>query len=662
MGRTTPSSRKTKSPAVRPVTGRPFSTTCTSTRTSAVPERNVGVSCAQPTAAATMNTSSGLMIHIIVGTAGHIDHGKTTLVRALTGIDTDRLEEEKRRGISIDLGFAHLTHGGVRFGFVDVPGHERFIKNMLAGAGGIDMVMLVIGADESIKPQTREHFEICRLLGVRHGLIAVTKADSVDPELVELVKLETADFVAGSFLEGAPIIAVSGVTGLGLPELREALAAIARKVESRSTDGPCRLPIDRSFTLHGFGTVVTGTLVAGTSKPEDEVELHPTGRRLRVRGVQVHGGLVPKAAAGQRTAINLAAIEAAEITRGMALTPPDLFTPTQVLHCAFHLLPSANPLKHRAPIHFHSGTAEVEAQVRMLRGTEPLAPGARGHLRLHLREPLLLLPADRFIARMFSPVITIGGGISCSTTHPISECANPLSWSGCRSWRTRPSRRLALFAAEDDACATLAALTARTGSAPAAILAAAPEAGLVPLKDRLVPRASIERGIMQLRAALAAFHKQNPLLPGMPRASAPLPAFLLEAALSAGKDLVAEGELLRLASHRLQLKAEEDEAATKMEALFRDGGLSVPALNEVLANSGLDANRSRNLLQLLLREGRLVRVSPELIFHREAIQRLRELLGSPQRERASPCRNSRNGPAYPGNMLSHCSNFSTESD
>ncbi|HEY3443515.1 MAG TPA: selenocysteine-specific translation elongation factor [Paludibaculum sp.] len=568
------------------------------------------------------------MINIIVGTAGHIDHGKTTLVRALTGIDTDRLEEEKRRGISIDLGFAHLTHGGVRFGFVDVPGHERFIKNMLAGAGGIDMVMLVIGADESIKPQTREHFEICRLLGVRHGLIALTKADTVDPELVELVKLEAADFVAGSFLEGAPMIAVSGVTGLGLPELREALAAIARKVQSRSADGPCRLPIDRSFTLHGFGTVVTGTLVAGALQPEDEVELHPTGRRLRVRGVQVHGGLVQKAAAGQRTAINLAAIEAAEITRGMTLTPPGLFAPTRVVDCAFDLLHSANPLKHRAPIHFHSGTAEVEAQVRMLRGTEPLAPGARGHLRLYLKEPLLLLPGDRFIARMFSPVITIGGGIVLDNA-PNLRMRKPAVLERLPLLENAPlARRLALFAAEDDTGATLAALTARTGNAPGAILAAAPEAGLVLLKDRLVPRASIERGVIQLREALAAFHKQNPLLPGMPRASVSLPAFLLEAALSACKDLVAEGELLRLASHRLQLKAEEDEAAMKMEALFRDGGLAVPALSEVLANSGLDANRSRNLLQLLLREGRLVRVSPELIFHREAIQRLRELLAA----------------------------------
>ena len=580
-----------------------------------------------------MNTSSGLMINIIVGTAGHIDHGKTTLVRALTGIDTDRLEEEKRRGISIDLGFAHLTHGGVRFGFVDVPGHERFIKNMLAGAGGIDMVMLVIGADESIKPQTREHFEICRLLGVRHGLIALTKADIVDPELVELVKLETADFVAGSFLEGAPVIAVSGVTGLGLPELRDALATIAATVEGRSASGPCRLPIDRSFTLHGFGTVVTGTLIAGVLKPEDEVELHPTGRRLRVRGVQVHGGLVPKAVAGQRTAINLAAIEATEITRGMTLTPPGLFAPTRVVDCAFDLLHSAIPLKHRAPIHFHSGTAEVEAQVRMLRGTEPLQPGARGYLRLYLKEPLLLLPGDRFIARMFSPVVTIGGGVVLDNA-PNLRLRKPAVLEQLPLLDNAPlARRLALFAAESEAGATIEILTARTGCAAGPILAAAPEAGLVLLKDRLVPRASIEGAIVQLRETLAAFHKQNPLLPGMPRASCSIPAFLLEAALAAGKDLVAEGELLRLASHRLQLKAEEDEATARMEALFRDGGLAVPALNEVLAQSGLDANRSRNLLQLLLREGRLVRVSPELIFHREAINRLRELLAVHKGER-----------------------------
>ncbi len=315
------------------------------------------------------------MKNIIVGTAGHIDHGKTTLVRALTGIHTDRFEEEKRRGISIDLGFAHLDHAGVRFGFVDVPGHERFVRNMLAGAGGIDAVILVIAADESIKPQTREHFDICRLLGVRHGLIALTKADAVDPDLLELARLETADFVAGSFLEGAPIIPVSGVTGLGLGHLRDALAALAARIPGRDPNGVFRLPIDRSFSLHGFGTVVTGTLLSGTVHVEEEVEVYPAARLLRVRGVQVHGGAVPSASAGQRTAVNLPGVEASDLRRGMVLAPPGLFLPTRAIDCRFDLLPSAPPLKHRAPIHFHAGTAVVHVVRRIAEDHVRQAPG-----------------------------------------------------------------------------------------------------------------------------------------------------------------------------------------------------------------------------------------------------------------------------------------------
>jgi selenocysteine-specific elongation factor len=257
------------------------------------------------------------MKNIIVGTAGHIDHGKTALVRALTGIDTDRLKEEKERGISIDLGFAHLECGELRLGFVDVPGHERFIKNMLAGAAGIDVVMFVIAADESLMPQTREHFEICRLLGLRSGVIALNKADLVDPELLDLVKLELAEFFTGTFLAGAPIVAVSAKTGAGLAELREALVECARMAPARSSEGPFRLAIDRSFTLRGFGTIVTGTLAAGRLRVEDEVEVLPTRRRLRARNLQVHGSSVSEATAGQRTAVNLAAVEASELNRGM---------------------------------------------------------------------------------------------------------------------------------------------------------------------------------------------------------------------------------------------------------------------------------------------------------------------------------------------------------
>ena len=263
------------------------------------------------------------MKNIIVGTAGHIDHGKTALVKALTGIDADRLEEEKRRGITIDIGFAHLALGPeLRLGFVDVPGHERFIKNMLAGVGGIDLVLFVVAADESIKPQTREHFDICRLLGIRGGVVALTKSDLVDPELLDLVRLEMEEFVAGSFLQGAPIVPVSSTTGAGLDALRQELARLARAAPAKNAAGHFRLPIDRAFSVKGFGTVITGTLMSGAVAREQEVEMHPTGRRLRVRGVQVYGKTAAEARAGERTALNLADIEPAEIARGMTLAEP----------------------------------------------------------------------------------------------------------------------------------------------------------------------------------------------------------------------------------------------------------------------------------------------------------------------------------------------------
>src|SRR5580658_8036583 len=293
------------------------------------------------------------MKSVIVGTAGHIDHGKTALVKALTGIDADRLEEEKRRGITIDIGFANLElpmPGGetLRLGFVDVPGHERFVKNMLAGVGGIDLVLLVIGSDESIMPQTREHFDICRLLGIRHGLVALTKSDLVEPDLVDLVRLEVEEFVAGSFLEGAPIVPVSAVTGAGMDDLREQLRLAAETVVEKSAAGHFRLPLDRAFTIRGFGTVATGTLISGAVRKEQEVELHPGRRRLRVRGVQVYGEPAEQALAGQRTALNLADIEPSELARGMVLAAPGLFRTARQVDCSLELLRSAKPMKQRA--------------------------------------------------------------------------------------------------------------------------------------------------------------------------------------------------------------------------------------------------------------------------------------------------------------------------
>src|ERR1700680_3725961 len=307
------------------------------------------------------------MKSVIIGTAGHIDHGKTALLKALTGIDADRLEEEKRRGITIDIGFAHLELAlpdgeTLRLGFVDVPGHERFVRNMLAGVGGIDLVLLMVAADESIKPQTREHFDICRLLAIRRGIVALTKSDLVSPDVAGLVRLEVEEFVRGSFLEGALVVEVSARTGAGLDSLKQALLRVAQEVPEKDPARYFRLPIDRAFAMKGFGTVVTGTLVEGAVKPEDEVELFPARRRVRVRGIHSGGRAVPQAVAGQRTALNLAGMELEKIQRGMALAAPGRFLPTRRLDARVQLLATARPMKSHSRVHFHQGTAEAVAE------------------------------------------------------------------------------------------------------------------------------------------------------------------------------------------------------------------------------------------------------------------------------------------------------------
>src|SRR5580700_9227234 len=411
------------------------------------------------------------MKSVIVGTAGHIDHGKTALVKALTGIDADRLEEEKRRGITIDIGFAHFElpapdGSRIRIGFVDVPGHERFVRNMLAGVGGIDLVLLVIAADESIKPQTREHFDILQLLGVRRGITVLTKSDTVDAETLEVVRLEVQEFLRGTFLDepkadnskadnrksldpagfdaaqswvkSKSIVAVSSRTGAGLEELKRALVAAAGEVTARDSGALVRLPIDRVFTMKGFGTVVTGTLVAGTIRPEDELEVFPTGRQVRVRGVQVHGQATDAALAGQRTALNLAGASTEDLARGMTLAPPETLRTTRVVDVKMRLLPSApRALRDGARLHFHSYTMETVGEVRLYESREvdptaldsevktpnavrmghpgaagraQLFPGAEGFAQVRLAEAALLLPGDRFILRQISPVVTIGGG------------------------------------------------------------------------------------------------------------------------------------------------------------------------------------------------------------------------------------------------------------
>ena len=560
------------------------------------------------------------MQHIVVGTAGHIDHGKTSLVRALTGIDTDRLEEEKRRGISIDLGFAHLDN----LEFIDVPGHERFIKNMLAGVAGIDLVLLVIAADESIKPQTREHFDICRLLGIRHGLIALTKSDLVDRDLLDLVQLEVADFVQGSFLEGAPMIPVSATTRAGLEDLRAALSNAAAAIRGKDASRYPRLPVDRSFSMKGHGAVVTGTLISGTFSIHDEVELYPTGAPARIRGLQVHGKPVERASAGDRVAANLAGIDSSQVRRGMVLAPPGTFRPTQQIDTVFDLLPTAHALKHRAPVHFHAGTAEVEGQARLLSSLEPMRSGARAHVRFALRDPLLLLPGDRFIVRMFSPVVTIGGGTVLDVAAPPKMRRVQLDQRLSKLESGGAKERVALLVSESKYGMSVDDLVARTGLRPS-------EIGHSP-DNWLVDPAWVTLKATQLREILKDFHRKNPLQPGLAKEALRsrelpgAPAFLLEMVLGHARDIVSEGEIVRLASHCVALKQDEEAAVEKIEALFKQGALAVPATSEVLSKSGVEPARARSLLQILLKNRKLIRVGDDLIYHATAIESLRGML------------------------------------
>ncbi|HEU4795115.1 MAG TPA: selenocysteine-specific translation elongation factor, partial [Pyrinomonadaceae bacterium] len=338
------------------------------------------------------------MKSFIIGTAGHIDHGKSALVRALTGTDPDRLPEEKRRGITIDLGFADLQLDDLKLGFVDVPGHERFIKNMLAGAHGIDLLALVIAADEGVMPQTREHFAICRLLGVRNGLVVITKKDLVEDEMLPLVEEEARALVAGSFLEGAPILAVSSKTGAGLAELKTQLVEIGKRVPARSSDFVMRLPIDRAFSMKGFGTVVTGTLISGQITEADELELLPPGAKVRVRGLQVHGQAVKQAHAGQRTAVNLAGVDTAQLERGMVLAPVGRLRPTQIIDVWIDVLPDvARPVRTRSRVRFHIGAAEVLGRVTVLDGPSEIAAGSGALAQIRLEAPVVALHDDRFV-------------------------------------------------------------------------------------------------------------------------------------------------------------------------------------------------------------------------------------------------------------------------
>jgi selenocysteine-specific elongation factor len=588
---------------------------------------------------------------VIVGTAGHIDHGKSSLVEALTGTNPDRLEEEKRRGITLDLGFAFLTLDGVRLGLVDVPGHERFVRNMLAGAGGIDLVLLVIAADEGIKPQTREHFEICCLLGIPRGIIAVTKSDLVDADSLGLVRLEIEEFVRGSFLDGAPIIPVSARSGAGLDELKHALRGAAQAVAVKDATQHFRLPIDRSFAMKGFGTVVTGTLISGAVQVEDEVELYPARKRLRVRGLHSGGKQIERAVAGQRTAVNLAGIEHEEITRGMVLAPAGIFEATQRVDARVTLLGSAPPLKNRARVHFHQGTAEAIAEVILLNDAGELAAGGSAFAQLRLDNPLLLLPGDRFILRRFSPVVTIGGGTVLDARAPRHKRkdAAMAPFLGVLEHGKREEILGALVEAAPRGM-TLPELLARTGWIESDARVAAEKMAtakrvrvLLGAPVVLAPAQAVTECAAAIRKAVEAFHRANPLLPGIPKQELRTRAGrarveIFEAALGdlvAARAVATAGDLVSQAGREVTLSTDETRAKELIEREFESAGLTVPGFTSVLAKLPVDAARAQKILQILLREKVLVKISSDLVFHRSTLQRLREMLAKYREERGA---------------------------
>jgi selenocysteine-specific elongation factor len=559
---------------------------------------------------------------LVIGTAGHIDHGKTSLVYALTGVDTDRLKEEKRRGISIDLGFAQMRLADGRgISFVDVPGHERFVKNMLAGAAGMEAVMLIVAANESVMPQTREHFEICRLLGLRHGVVVITKTDLATPEQLAQTRMDIQDLVAGSFLAAASVIAVSAMTEAGLDELKRQLMALAAHETGRDRDGVIRMPIDRVFAAKGFGTIVTGTLLAGLIRVGDTLEMHPGQAKVRVRGLQSQHSSVDEAAAGQRLAVNLAGIDQGEIRRGHVLTTAGALAGSRMLDVELHWLEGEPAPAPRELFTLHVGTSETNVKIAFY--TPHLA-------RLRLTDEVIAAPGDRFVLRRPSPTRTAGGGVVIDAFAPKRLNRAKTVARLERLHHASIEQRLELLADEGSAGRSLADLVRTTGMSPAQIKTAIGKSDTVLLggDDKVVSHRWIENKRQALTEWLSDFHRANPNADGAPLAAARLG---LDATLSSliFKDFAAirvQGESISLAAHKAEFSVKDAAALEKIERAFRMGGFQPPSEIEAMCETGVDPNKARFLLAALLKNSRLVKLPDGLIYHADVIAHIRNSL------------------------------------
>jgi selenocysteine-specific elongation factor len=587
--------------------------------------------------------------HVVVGTAGHIDHGKTSLVKALTGTDTDRLPEEKARGITIDLGFAFLEEpDGLTIEIVDVPGHERFIKNMLAGVGGIDLAMLVVAADEGVMPQTREHFAICSLLHIAGGLVVLTKTDLAEPDWLELVRDDVAGLTRGTFLDGAPIVPVSARTGEGIGELRAVLRDLAAKVPARGTDQLPRLPIDRVFTIKGFGTVVTGTLMAGRLRVDDRVEVFPVGLQAKIRGLQTHGRSVNESSAGQRTAVNLQGVDRAAVERGNVLGLAGTLVPSTLVDGTLELLADApRPLKSRDRVRVHTGTSEVMARVLLLDRPE-LAPGAATFARLRLEAPIVALPGDRFVIRSYSPMLTVGGGTLLDIAPPRFKLKAPAHLAHVRLLADGSPDAVVEEHVRHagGAGVRVGALSGRAPFGPErlrGLLEGLQGAGRIVAIDRdwFVHAESLARLRGLVVAALEQFHRATPLRPGMSReelrgragaADERIFAYLLGRLESEGA-LHTDRDKVRLATHEVRLTPEQQSVVDRLEQDYRGAAAAPPGPEEALARAGLKGDEEHELFQVLIEARKLVRVKESLYFHAEALDEIQRKLVAMLRER-----------------------------
>ena len=580
------------------------------------------------------------MRHVIVGTAGHIDHGKSSLIRALTGTDPDRLKEEQARGITIDLGFAHLDMGDVQVGFVDVPGHEKFVKNMLAGVGGIDFVLLIVAADESLMPQTREHFDICRLLGVTSGIVVITKTDMVDEEMVELVTEEVRDAVKGSFLENADILPVSSKTCEGVDRLKTAIRDLGLNIRQRPANRLLRLPLDRAFSIRGFGTVLTGTLTSGEIQKDQEVELVPGGLIAKVRGVQVHGEMTGRAICGQRTAVNLQGVDLAAVERGMVVTVSRTFKSTQILDVRLSMLPDAKPLKHLVKVRFHQGTKETLARVALI-GQEILAPGETSYAQLRLDEPVFCLHGDAFIIRRFSPTITIGGGLILhpnpskhkSTDNAAGEALRKLDGTDIKE------KIPVLLAVDAKRAINLKELNSLLGFPVAELTRICKELSdskklvMLPASSPVLVLPAVVESLKKSTLALvSAFHKENPLQKGLSKEELrkrfyddlPLEVFrhCLDKMVEERRIMFLD-EAVSLYGREVKLSAESEKVRETIESALVKAGVQPPTLAELQAELDADPEEIKRIFFWMIKEKQLVKIAEDIVYLRTTLDEIK---------------------------------------